>query len=58
MSQTTKYTKHGYPLFTGQNYAFWSTKMRLYLQAQGLDVWKIVKNSFTLHEGVDEPIDP
>ena len=58
MSQTTKYTKHGYPLFNGKNYAFWSTRMNLFLQAQGLEVWKIVKTNFTLPEGVDEPIDP
>src|SRR5271154_5687938 len=41
-----------------QNYAFWSTRMRPYLQAQGLEVWQIVKTSFTLPEGVDEPTDP
>src|SRR5271156_1850689 len=58
MSQTGEYTKHGYPIFTGQNYAFWNTRMRLYLQAQGLEVWKIVKTGFTLPEGVDEPTDP
>ena len=32
--------------------------MKLYLQGQGLEVWKIVKIGFTLPEEVDEPIDP
>ena len=32
--------------------------MKLFLQAQGLEVWKIVKTGFTLPEGVDEPTDP
>ena len=32
--------------------------MRLYIQAQGLEVWKIEKIGFTLPEGVDEPTDP
>ena len=58
MTQTVEYTKHGYPLFNGQNYAFWSTRMKLFLQAQGPDVWQIVKTGFTLPEGVDEPMEP
>ena len=58
MSQIGEYTKHGYPIFTVQNYAFWSTRMRLYLQGQGLEVWQIVKTGFTLPEGADEPTDP
>ena len=32
--------------------------MRLYLQEQGLEVCQIVKNGFTLPEGVDEPTNP
>ena len=37
-------TKTGTPLFDGLNYALWSVRMRVYLQAQGVDVWKIVAN--------------
>ncbi len=33
-------------------------QMKLFLQAHGLEVWKIVKTGFTFLEGVDEPIDP
>ncbi len=58
MNQTIEYTKHGYPLFNGKNYAFWSTRMKLFSQAQGLEVWQIVKIGFALPEGVDEPTDP
>ncbi len=58
MNKVAEYTKHGYPWFDGQNYAFWSTKMKLFLQAQGLEVWKVVNHGFTLPKGVDEPTDP
>ena len=58
MSQIIEYTEHGYLLFNGQNYAFWSTRMRLYLQVQGLEVWQVVKTGFTFPKGVDEPTNP
>ena len=58
MNQVEEYTKHGFPVFDGQNYVFWSTRMKLFLQSQGLEIWEIVKNGFTLPEYMEEPTDP
>ena len=30
------------------NYAFWNVRMRVYLQAQGVDVWKAVVNRYNV----------
>lgn len=32
--------------------------MKLFLQSQGLEIWEIVKNGFTLPEDMEEPTDP
>jgi hypothetical protein len=42
--------KNGITQFDGQNYAFWSRRMKTYLQAQGFEVWKSVL------DGYKEPI--
>jgi hypothetical protein len=39
-------TKNGTPMFDGQNYAFWSRRMKTFLQAQGFDVWQAVVNGY------------
>ena len=39
MDKKSKFTKHGLPLFDGHNYAFWSIRMKLFLQTQGVDIW-------------------
>ena len=54
MNQVEEYAKHGFPLFDGQNYVFWSTRMKLFLQSQGLEIWEIVKNGFTVPEDMKE----
>ena len=28
------------PLFTGSNYAYWSTRMRIFMEANGLEIWQ------------------
>jgi hypothetical protein len=38
MDKQGEFTKNGTPLFDGKNYAFWSIRMRQFLQAQGFDV--------------------
>ena len=43
-----EYSKLGLPLFDGTNYAFWSIRMKLFLQSQGLDVWMVVENGYTV----------
>ena len=40
------------PYFDGTNYAFWTIRMRLYLQSLGYDVWEIVNN------GYETPVNP
>ena len=32
--------------------------MKLFLQSQGLEIWEIVKNGFTMPEDMEEPTDP
>ena len=44
MDKQGKQTKTGTPLFDELNYALWSVRMRVYLQVQGVDVWKVVAN--------------
>jgi hypothetical protein len=38
--------KNGIPQFDGQNYAFWSRRMKTYVQAQGFEVWKSVVDGY------------
>jgi hypothetical protein len=35
------------PLFKGNDYAFWSVRMKNYLIALGCDVWKVVESGYT-----------
>jgi len=48
MDKQGKQTKTGTPLFDGMNYAFWNIRMRVFLQAQGADVWKAVVNKYNV----------
>ena len=41
-------TKIGTLVFNGLNYAFWSIRMKVYLQAQGGDVWKMILNTYDI----------
>jgi hypothetical protein len=38
------------PQFDGHKYAFWSRRMKTYIQAQGFEIWKLVV------DGYKEPI--
>jgi hypothetical protein len=40
-------THNGTPLFDGQNYEIWSRRMRVFLQAQGFDIWNSVVSGYT-----------
>ena len=40
--------KFGSPVFTGSNYAIWSARMKIFLLAQGLEVWQIVEDRYTI----------
>ena len=48
MDKQGKQTKIGTPLFNGLNYAFWNVRMRVYLQAQGVDIWKAIVNRYNV----------
>ena len=48
MDKQGKQTKTGTPLFDGLNYAFWNVRMRVYLQAQGANVWRIIVNTYDI----------
>jgi hypothetical protein len=38
--------KNGIPQFDGKNYAFWSRRMKTYVQAHGFDVWRSVVDEY------------
>jgi hypothetical protein len=46
MESTNSY-KNGIPQFDGQKYAFWSIRMRTYIQAQGFQVWQSIVDGYT-----------
>jgi hypothetical protein len=46
MDKKSDFTKHGLPLFDGQNYAFWSIRMKFFLHSQGVDVFQFVLNEY------------
>jgi hypothetical protein len=45
MESTNSY-KNGIPHFDGKKYAFWSIRMRTYIQAQGFQVWKSIVDGY------------
>ena len=48
MGKQGKQTKTRTPLFDGLNYAFQNARMRVYLQAQGVDIQKEVVNKYNV----------
>jgi hypothetical protein len=46
MESTNSY-KNGIPQFDGQKYAFWSIRMKAYIQAQGFQVWQSIVDGYT-----------
>jgi hypothetical protein len=46
MESTNSY-KNGIPQFDGQKYAFWSIRMRTYIQEQGFQVCKSIVDGYT-----------
>ena len=55
MDRQGKQTKTGTPLFDGLNYAFFSIRMKVYLLAQGADVWRMIVNTHDIP--ANPPID-
>ena len=46
MESTNSY-KNGIPQFDGHKYAFWSIRMKTYIQAQGFQVWLSIVDGYT-----------
>jgi hypothetical protein len=46
MESTNSY-KNGIPQFDGQKYAFWSIRMKAYIQAHGFQVWQSIVDGYT-----------
>ena len=46
MESTNSY-KNGIPQFDGHKYAFWSIRMKAYIQAQGFQVWQSIVDGCT-----------
>ena len=44
MGNFVKQRKTGTPLFDGSNYAFWSIRMRAFIEAQGIEIWQSFEN--------------
>jgi hypothetical protein len=49
MESTNSY-KNGIPQFEGQKYAFWSIRMKAYIQARGFQVWKSIVDGYIAPE--------
>jgi hypothetical protein len=39
--------KNGIPQFNEQKYAFWSIRMKTYIQAHGFEIWKSIVDGYT-----------
>jgi hypothetical protein len=38
--------KNRIPQFNGQKYAFWSIRMKTYIQAQGFEIWQSIVDGY------------
>jgi hypothetical protein len=47
MESTNSY-KNGIPHFDGQKYAFWSIRMKTYIQAHGFEIWQYIVDGYTV----------
>jgi hypothetical protein len=46
MERNTMY-KNGIPQFDGKKYAFWSIRMKTYIQAHGFEIWQSIVDGYT-----------
>jgi hypothetical protein len=47
MESTNSY-KNVMPHFDGQQYGFWSIRMKTYIQAQGFEIWQSIVDGYTV----------
>ena len=52
MGKFAKQSKSGTPLFDGSNYAFWSIRMRAFIEAQRIEIWKSIENGYKVPKTV------
>ena len=52
MGKFVKQSKFGTPLFDGSNYAFWSIRIRAFIEAQGIEIWKSIENGYKVPKTV------
>jgi hypothetical protein len=45
--ESTNLYKNGIPQFDGHKYAFWSIRMKTYIQAHGFQVWQSIVDGYT-----------
>ena len=57
MGNFVKQRKTGTPLFDENNYAFWSTRMRAFIEAQGIELWQSIKNGYKVPQTVPTDAD-
>ena len=48
MDQQEGLDTNKHPLFTGENYAYWSVRMRFHMMSLGWNVWATTKNQVTI----------
>ena len=52
MGKFAKQSKSGTPLFDGSNYAFWSIRMRAFIEAQEIEIWQSIENGYKVPKTV------
>jgi len=53
MATTNQTSSISIPIFTGENYDFWSVKMKTFFHSQ--DLWDIIEEGFTIPEDTSTP---
>ena len=46
MGKFSKQRKTGTPFLDGRNYAFWSIRMRAFIEAEGIEIWQSIVNGY------------
>ena len=52
MGNFSKQRKYGTPFLDGRIYAFYSIRMRAFIEAQGIEIWKSIENGYKVPKTV------
>ena len=44
-------------MFDKTNYTFWSIRMKTFLEAQGMEIWKIIENGYKVPKSIPTDTD-